>query len=64
MNQGNVLLYSPGLGYINRGGETFTRKLHKVLTQKQDLQVTLFQGAGKLIAVSYTHLTLPTNREV
>ncbi len=49
MNQGNVLLYSPGLGYINRGGETFTRKLHKVLTQKQDLQVTLFQGAGKLI---------------
>lgn len=44
--KGHLLLYSPGLGYVNRGGEAFTRKLYKILTREQEIQVTLFQGAG------------------
>ena len=48
-SQCNVALFSPGLGYINRGIETFTRELYEVLTQKGDLQVSLFCGTGEPI---------------
>ena len=43
----NLLLYSPGLGYINRGLETFTRELHQTIHEDSRLAVTLFQGRGE-----------------
>jgi len=42
----NLLLYSAGLGYIQRGLETFTQELYEALYKQQDIQVTLFQGKG------------------
>jgi len=45
----NVLLYSPGLGYINRGLETFTRELYNTLKQTNTINLTLFQGTGEKV---------------
>ena len=46
MNPSNLILYSPGLGYINRGLETFTRELYEAVHEAPQLAVTLFQGRG------------------
>lgn len=35
--QPNVLRYSPGLGYVNRGLETFTGELYLTLIQENQL---------------------------
>ena len=45
----NVLLYSPGLGYINRGLETFTMELYNALKGKKSINLTLFQGIGEKV---------------
>lgn len=45
----NVLLYSPGLGYVNRGLEVFTRELYESIKRQPDIKVTLFQGKGDVI---------------
>ncbi|PEN12622.1 hypothetical protein CRI94_13990 [Longibacter salinarum] len=42
----DLILYSPGLGYINRGLETFTRELYEAVHEAPELAVTLFQGQG------------------
>ena len=40
----NVLLFSPGLGYINRGLETFTRELYMNLKFQDNLGIKLYQA--------------------
>ena len=40
-----IVLYSSGLGYINRGLETFTNDIHKILKDHYD--VILFKGRGE-----------------
>lgn len=45
----NVLLYSSGLGYIQRGLETFTQELYESLQHQSDIRATLFQGQGNLV---------------
>jgi 1,2-diacylglycerol 3-alpha-glucosyltransferase len=45
----NVLLYSSGLGYIQRGLETFTQELYESLQHQPDVRATLFQGQGNLV---------------
>jgi len=45
-----VLLYSPGLGYVNRGLEVFTRELYETLSRTAGLSVTLLQGGGAAVA--------------
>jgi 1,2-diacylglycerol 3-alpha-glucosyltransferase len=44
----NVLIYSPGLGYINRGLESFTRELYEAL-KGHHVNLTLFQGRGDVL---------------
>jgi len=44
-----VILYSSGLGYINRGLESFTRELYESLTGSGDVDVTLYQGRGEVL---------------
>jgi len=48
MHHGNIVLFSPGLGYINRGIETFTRELYETLSSK-DIKIDLFQGTGDVL---------------
>lgn len=45
----SILLYSSGLGYINRGLESFTRELYETLTGLEDLDITLYQGRGEVL---------------
>lgn len=49
MHHGNILLFSPGLGYINRGIETFTRELYETLRSVEGIKVDLFQGTGDVL---------------
>ncbi len=42
----NIVLYSSGLGYINRGLETFTQELYEAIAPEQKVDVTLYQGRG------------------
>jgi 1,2-diacylglycerol 3-alpha-glucosyltransferase len=42
----DLLLYSAGLGYIQRGLETFTQELYETLSDFKEVEVTLFQGRG------------------
>ena len=43
------------VGHVDHGKTTLTAAITKILAEK---------GGAEFIAVSYTHLTLPTNREV
>lgn len=45
----NVVLYSPGLGYINRGFETLAREVYQALLKDDSVNVTLFQGTGEVL---------------
>lgn len=45
-----VLLYSPGLGYVNRGLEVFAGELYETLSRSAGLSVTLLQGGGASVA--------------
>ncbi|OCQ94480.1 hypothetical protein BCD64_07295 [Nostoc sp. MBR 210] len=45
----NVVLYSPGLGYINRGFESLTREIYQALAQEDIVNLTLFQGTGEVL---------------
>ncbi len=45
----NLTLYSPGLGYINRGFESLTREIYQSLRQQDDLKITLFQATGEVL---------------
>lgn len=42
----NIVLYSSGLGYINRGLETFTQELYEAIANKKTINVVLYQGRG------------------
>lgn len=44
-----VFLVCSGLGYINRGYETFTRECFDVLRHERNLDITLFKGNGKAL---------------
>lgn len=46
-----LILYSSGLGYVNRGLESFTRELYQTLRSPADetVNVTLFQGRGDVL---------------
>lgn len=45
----NLILYCSGLGYINRGLESFTRELYETLNEVDKIDVTLFQGRGEIV---------------
>ncbi|HAG81037.1 MAG TPA: hypothetical protein DCL61_07660 [Cyanobacteria bacterium UBA12227] len=49
MPKHNIILYSAGLGYINRGLETFTRELYEALNYETNINVILFHGFGNVI---------------
>jgi len=44
-----VILFSSGLGYINRGLESFTRELYETLMGSGDVDITLYQGRGEVL---------------
>ncbi len=50
MSPCNIVLYSPGLGSINRGLETFTGELYAALRQTPEINLTLFQGRGQVLS--------------
>ena len=50
-----------GIGTLFKGGETSKKYSNKLMQLRVLLQ---FIAIIALVAVSYTHLTLPTNREV
>ena len=46
----HVLLYSPGLGYIRRGLETFTQELYEALQGESALTTTLCQSTENVLS--------------
>ena len=45
----NVLLFSPGLGYINRGFESLTREIYLAFKDSSDINISLYQGTGDVL---------------
>lgn len=45
----NLILPCSGLGYINRGYESFTRELYETLVDVNNMNVTLYQGRGEVL---------------
>ena len=58
----DVLRQQPAIGSSNNGGAGKTTAL-RIRGEEGFRTLTVFDGI-RLLAVSYTHLTLPTNREV
>ena len=44
-----LILYCSGLGYINRGLESFTRELYETLLGVDNIDISLFQGKGDVL---------------
>ena len=57
----NIVLYSSGLGYINRGLESFTHELYEAISYENNVNVILYQGCGKKIKGSSTIWSLKRN---